>query len=158
MTDPNCKAWMEDPEGQKAHLASCASCAAEAAGLEASALSEDAPSLAETLEPRLPVAPWEGARHRSWGFLAAVLLVLVIGTAGLFFLLGVTFSEGMGAVVNEVGAPRSAIVVLAGAAGDLIRSASPTVLLILVVAVIAVNALLIYLLRRGPRGYDVRAR
>ena len=164
MTSLGCRRWLDDPDAMEAHARECPSCAARLAELNAL----DADLASTRLDPsgpigtavatRLPVAPWEGAAHRPWwlvaGITAAVALLAGVG----FLLVGLSpvgsIAELGRALVGRLDAGLS----LARSMSLILRSAPVGMHVLLALAFLAINALLVVMLRRGPRGYDVRPR
>lgn len=136
-----CDEYLQDPDANATHLASCPSCRA---------LEED---LALPIEIRhrplrveaLPLASWEGASHRTWplvgaGIVAALTLAVVLTAyAGISPLTVVTSSmPSLQAVLTFLQLTGRAI-------------GGPVVAVLFV----AINTILFFLLRRAPRGVDV---
>ena len=140
MTD--CQRYLEDPEGHAAHLAECADCR------------RMAEALAQNLDARvrvdeLPLAPWEGASHRSWPLVIGVALAVVAIAAALFAVAGTSpFAvAGMDSdLLTSIFRP-----LLSGA----ILNAPTSLQIKIVAAFLIVNVLFIVLLRRAPKGIDV---
>ena len=129
-----CQRFAEDPEGNAAHLRECAKCAAIYAGVPTHPVNVDA----------LPLAPWEGAAYRSWPLvIGGVLTVLAIAlalcaAAGISPILAI-------AIETQTQVSRAAFVY------QKLRPLGPVVF---AAAFVVVNSLLIFLLRRAPRGID----
>jgi hypothetical protein len=143
MNDQDCARYLEDPEGNAAHLAGCDACCALFGELEESV--EHAPLTIG----RLPLAPWEGAKHRAWPLVllgAAGVLALAVA---LFQVAGVSPMYGV-AAATKVPPPSSAMTLAADVSRALMRSAGGWI----IVGFLAANALLFALLRRSPRGVD----
>lgn len=160
MTDPACRRWADDPEGEREHLAGCESCRREAARLEAldRSLAAVAAEPAPHVAPELPVAPWEGAQHRAWGFVLLALVAVAALAAGLFVALGVSPLAAVADLARSVAESRKAVTLVTAALGNLLPAAPRRFDLGIAIGFVVVNALLLYMLRRGPRGYDVRSR
>lgn len=160
MTDPACRRWADDPEGERDHLATCASCRREAARLEA--LDRNLASVVAEPPARpareLPVAPWEGAQHRAWGFVILALLAVAALAGALFFALGISPLAAIADLARNVAESRRAVALLAGSLGALLPAAPRRFDVGIAIGFVVVNGLLFYMLRRGPRGYDVRSR
>jgi len=146
MTQDACQRYLEDPEANGAHLVVCAKCRAEAAALAAKAnvkpLSMDVNAL--------PLAPWEGSSHRPWP-LVLTLSVIVVAIA-----LALCDAAGMSPLHVAEGslASMEAIRGLLNSAASSLRQAPIGFQVAFGVAFLIVNALLIVLLRRAPRGID----
>lgn len=164
MTNPTCQRWMDDPEGSERHAAECPECGPRAAELRALDLrlaavsAEPAGSLAGLITDRMPVAPWEDARHRSWGLIAAVAAAVALMAAALFLAIGISPADGFAGLVRGVVGRREIFRLLSESAGTFLRQAPTSFHVLIGIGVVAINAILIAMLRRGPRGYDVRPR
>jgi ferric-dicitrate binding protein FerR (iron transport regulator) len=160
MTDPACRRWADEPEVERDHLATCASCRLEAARLEA--LDRNLASVAAEPPARqareLPVAPWEGAQHRAWGFVVLALLAVAALAGALFFTLGISPFAAIADLARSAAGSRRALALLTGSLGTLLPAAPRRFDVGIAIGFVVVNGLLFYMLRRGPRGYDVRSR
>ena len=161
MTEPVCRKWAEDPDGTtREHLASCETCRRDAAAHEqverglAAVAAEPAPIPVRDL----PVAPWEGAQHRAWGFVLLALLGVAILAGVLFYFLGVSPLAALTALAGTAAASRTALSLLTDSLGELLTAAPRRFDIGVAIGFVAVNAILFFMLRRGPRGYDVRSR
>ncbi|HSY49814.1 MAG TPA: hypothetical protein VLC46_13455 [Thermoanaerobaculia bacterium] len=146
MTDSACQRYLEDPEPNAAHLETCATCRAEAAGLAEKAGAEPAPIDLDAL----PLAPWEGSSHRPWG--------LVLGGAVVVIAIALALCDATGMsplhVAESSLASMEGIRSLLTRATASLRAASLGMQIAFGVLFLVVNALLIVLLRRAPRGID----
>ncbi|MGH9459551.1 MAG: hypothetical protein ACRD2J_18090 [Thermoanaerobaculia bacterium] len=110
------------------------------------------------LPHRLPVAPWEGAAYRAWG----VVLIAVLAVAGLaavlFAVVGISPLDGVRAAARLGLWSRAAMSSLSSSFGTMVHAAPRGMQLAVGIGFLVVNAVLIAMLRRGPRGYDVRSR
>jgi hypothetical protein len=141
-----CQRYLEDPEGNAGHLETCAECRAVNAALapradvDASPISLDA----------LPLAPWEGSSHRAWP--------LVLGAAAAVILIAFALCDLAG--ISPLHVAESSLTSIEARRGDLrsatewLRAAPAAMQVAFGVAFIVVNALLVVLLRRAPRGID----
>ena len=134
MNDDACQRFAENPEGNAAHLRECAKCAAIYGGVQTHPVNVDA----------LPLAPWEGATYRSWP------LVIGVGLAVLAIALALCAAAGISpflaiAIETQTQVSRAAFVY------QKLRPLGPFAFAALF---IAVNSLLVLLLRRAPRGID----
>jgi hypothetical protein len=150
MKDPTagnaCQLYLEDPEANAAHLETCAECRAVAAALAAKAEVEAAPIDVDAL----PLAPWEGSSQRSWPFVlggTAIVIAIALALCDAAGMSPLHVAEGSLASMETI---RN---LLNGAASSL-RAASIGAQVAFGVAFLVVNALLIVLLRRAPRGID----
>lgn len=154
-----CKAFLDDPEGHAEHLASCEECRALDRQLETldreivSGGIEPPASMADAVAGRLPVAAWEGASYRSWRLVVAVGVMLFAAAAGLFFLAGISPADALRSVFDS-SVPRVDLVGTGRSLAQLLREAPVGFHILIGILFIAVNAILILLLRRAPRGYD----
>ena len=149
MTQDRCQQYLEDPEAHPTHAAECASCRAVAEELRGA------------IEPRaagvqpLPLAPWEGASHRSWPLVAGVVLTVVAMAAAFFAAAGVSPRAEIGRALSSSVASTSAWASFLSSAGGALQHAPASLQILIAVSFLLVNALLIVLLRRAPRGIDV---
>ncbi len=153
MTAPGCDDYLADPEANAKHVETCDACRRAIAELDAA-----------TVEPRrdaipssLPLAPWEGARQRSWATAMGVALFVATLGALAFFAIGVSPIEGFLAAVTS-GLPGEGSEKLLGAIPNFLAGAPRRAHLLIVAAFVVVNVVLVALLRRRTRGYDVRPR
>ncbi|HEX7680570.1 MAG TPA: hypothetical protein VF713_20725 [Thermoanaerobaculia bacterium] len=150
MKDPTvgdaCQRYLEDPEANAAHLQTCAACRSVSAALSAQASVEPTSIDVNTL----PLAPWEGSSHRPWP------LVLGLGAVLVIIALALCDAAGMSPVhVAESSlASMDAIRGLVNSATTALRGASFGWQIAFGAAFLIVNALLVVLLRRSPRGID----
>jgi hypothetical protein len=134
MNDDACQRFAEDPEGNAAHLRECAKCAAIYGGVQTHAVNVDA----------LPLAPWEGATYRSWPLVIGVALAVLAIALALCAAAGISPFLAI-AIETQTQVSRAAFVY------QKLRPLGPFVFAALF---IAVNSLLVLLLRRAPRGID----
>jgi hypothetical protein len=159
MTDQNCLLHQEDPDRLAEHARSCTQCAAYLRELEQidQAVGAGIESRPVPIDPKsLPLAPWEGAGHRSWPLLIAAAAALATLAAILFAAAGVGPVEGLTGVARALA--RGNMIRLAVVFGESLREAPLRFHLLIGVAFIAVNVLFIRLLRRAPRGADASTR
>lgn len=146
MTQNACQQYLEDPEANAAHLRTCAACRAEAAALAAKTDAEPAAIDVDAL----PLAPWEGSSHRPWP--------LILGGAAVVIAIALALLDAAGLsplhVAESSLASMEAMRNLLNRAASSLRSASLGAQVAFGVAFLVVNALLILLLRRAPRGID----
>ena len=147
-----CQKYLEDPEGHAAHLAGCASCRAMIEELDARIA--DGPPVGPDSVKSLPLAPWEGAAHRSWPLaLGGILGVVAIATA-LFAVAGLspiaTLADAARASIPPAGVLSSIIRMAPGA----IQNAPAGLQIAIVISFVVINGLLFLLLRRAPKGID----
>src|SRR5438132_10855223 len=111
-----CRRFLEDPEANTAHLAECAACRAlfDQLNTPVAEASVDVPAL--------PLAPWEGASHRSWPLvLTGALAILAIAIA-LWAAVGMSPMRALTIGLNSGTAARASILT----AADAVRHASMT--------------------------------
>jgi hypothetical protein len=146
MTEDACQRYLEDPEANAAHLRTCAKCNAEAMALAENADVEP-PSIDLNA---LPLAAWEGSSYRAWP--------LVLGTTAVVAIVALALLDAAGmSPVHVVEGSLTSMEVLRtqlNRAAASLRSASLAMQVAFGVAFLIVNALLIALLRRAPRGMD----
>ncbi len=136
-----CEEYLEDPEGNAGHLQSCEMCRAITEELDDELPVSPRPLSLSTL----PLAPWEGARYRTWPLVAAGLLAV--------FTLAIVLSAAaevspLRAVTSSMPSVQALLTFfqLTGRA-----MGAPVVALLFLV----INSVLFLLLRRAPRGADV---
>jgi hypothetical protein len=144
MTDQRCQRYLEDPEAHAAHLEECADCRALIDSLDADL---PVPPLAVG---DLPLAPWEGAAHRSWGLVLSLTLLVLAAAVGLWFAAGTSVSHEVESSVGSFDMLRS----LVRMTGDAAQHAPTGWQIAVLLGFLVVNGLLIALLRRAPRGID----
>ena len=147
MNDRDCQRYLEDPEANESHLATCAECRALGTGLE-----DEAEARSLVVHPdSLPLAPWEGASHRSWPLVAGGALTVLALAIACGLVSGVSPMHVVNAGMISVDGARAFILDSA----TTLRGASLAGQIGFGVLFVAVNALLYVLLRRAPRGFDV---
>ena len=136
-----CEEYLQDPDAHAAHLETCANCRSleEELGLHVDVqhrpLSMDA----------LPLAPWEGASHRTWplvgaGLVAALALAIVLSAYA-----GISPKTVFSASIPSTEALLTFLQLTGRAIG----------LPIVAVLFVVINTILFLLLRRAPKGVDV---
>ena len=141
-----CDDYLQDPEANAAHVESCAACRAIADELAAPI---EAPAARPIALDALPLAPWEGASHRTWPLVAAGLAAVLVLTVLLFIAAGITSVPGAAqAIVSEV-PPVQGLLKLFRHTGSALGGPAVAVLFV------AINTILFLLLRRSPKGIDV---
>lgn len=156
----DCEAYRRDPEEHPSHPENCAACrelveAPDAvAGPIGTLQVEPPPAFAQSVATRLPVAPWEGASHRSWGLaLAAFGLVVLLATA-VFLAAGIAPLRGLQTAITGSLLPGLNPVRIFESFSAIIASAPSSFHITAGIGFVVVNLLLYFLLRRPPRGYD----
>jgi hypothetical protein len=158
----DCKRFMEDPERERAHAESCADCRkflVDLDRLDADIASTTVESnVAARVGKTLPLAPWEGAHHRSWALTLAIAAGVILLTIGAFFAGGVSPIAGIVETVrNGMATPLGWITVVRSLPRVLSRAPMPFHFFV-VAAFVLINVLLYLLLRRAPKGYDAASR
>lgn len=137
----NCDAYLEEPEAHEAHLETCAECRS---------IAEELDNIVEIV-PRplkldaLPLAPWEGASHRTWPLVAAGVVALLALATVLWVATDLSPLRVLASSVPSW----AAIVKMLQLTG---RALGVPVFAVLFVAI---NTILFLLLRRAPKGIDV---
>ena len=143
MTDNECQRYLEDPEANQEHLAECEECRVLFDTLGISV--DEHPVRVGTL----PLAPWEGAAHRSWPLIAGGVALVAIALM-LCIVLGVRpfdlVQRPLVSMVDEYGQ--------ISAYASALREASIAWQIAFGVVFVVINAVLVLLLRRAPRGID----
>lgn len=134
-----CQRYAQDPEANAAHLAECAKCREIYAALDAPI--ESQPVRVEAL----PLAGWEGAGYRAWPLVIGGVLALAAIALGLCAAARISPLAAL-----EAGA-RFDWRGLLQMATQAVRPLGPIGFSVLF---LAVNTVLILLLRRAPRGID----
>ena len=142
MTSDHCTRYLEDPEAHSAHLGECAECRAMQQQLEARVVSQ--PVRVDVL----PLAPWEGADHRSWPLVVGGALTVTAIAAALF---AAASTSPIDLLVQSFRGSVAIVRSMVGVGGGLLENAPILVLGSFVI----VNAILFALLRRAPKGLDV---
>lgn len=159
-----CRRFMEDPELEQEHALTCDECAAlldQPDALDerlAELRLEDPASMADRFAGEMPVAPWEGAKHRSWGLVLAGAIAILGLAAAAFSLVGVSPTTGISDAVRGSLSSQVGWVRLFRVAPELLREAPLQFHVFLFISFVSVNFLLYLLLRREPRGTDASNR
>jgi hypothetical protein len=143
MNRESCQRYLEDPDANASHLAECAECRALADSLQSSVLGPRS-SVTE-----LPMAPWEGAAHRSWPLVAAGAIAVAVIAALLFAATGTSPLEILRGKLPS-GDVFASLMRL-----RFVQNAPISWQIFIVTAFVIVNGIFIALLRRSPRGLDV---
>ena len=137
---------MEDPEGHAGHLETCAECRAVEAALAAKTDLKSTPISLDAL----PLAPWEGSSHRAWPVVLGASAVVVAIALALCAIADISPLHVAQRSLKSMDAVRG----LLQNASESLRAASLGAQVAFGVAFIVVNALLVILLRRAPKGID----
>ncbi|HEX3584218.1 MAG TPA: hypothetical protein VH087_20810 [Thermoanaerobaculia bacterium] len=134
MKTPDCERYIEDPEANASHLETCEDCRA--------LFGADAAVRTPKIDVQaLPLAPWEGAQHRSWPLVGAAAVAIFALAAALFTASGASPADTLLANIPTLSRLQALVVVM--------RQAP---IMVVGVLFVVVNTLLIALLRRSPRG------
>jgi predicted anti-sigma-YlaC factor YlaD len=147
MTEERCQRYLEDPEANAEHLAECEACRLLAANLEADTPDTAIPALNVD---RLPLAPWEGAGHRSWGVVVGGSIVVLVIALAVCTWADVPPLRVMQSSLGTLTAMRSTITF----AADRLRQASMAWQIAFGLLFVTAGSVLFALLRRAPRGID----
>jgi len=141
-----CQRYLEDPEGNAAHLQECAECRALFDALGVSM--EDRRSRLSVDE--LPLAPWEGAAHRPWALVAAIAIAALTLSILFFIYAGTSPLSVLSAEMTRLQAMREIFRLTSNA----VRTAPLVWQVTIGVLFVVVTTILVLLLRRAPRGID----
>lgn len=147
-----CDDYLQDPEAYAAHLQSCAECRAIAEELSAAV---DLPVVRPLPVDALPLAPWEGASHRTWPLVAAGVIAILILAIVLFVAAGISPLKGIARAVTSTVPSVDLMVNLSELAGGALHKAPVAWHITIAVSFVAINTILFFLLRRAPKGLDV---
>ena len=140
----SCQRYLQEPEAYAAHLAECEDCRAlfDTLGLP---LTHQPVAVEE-----LPLAPWEGASYRPWPLVAGGALLVLVAAVLVCFWAGVPPMRIVQSSLRTVQTARVTI----DTAADALRQASTVWQIAFGFLFIAVNTVLVLLLRRAPRGIN----
>jgi hypothetical protein len=141
-----CDDYLLEPEEHAAHLATCVTCRELEEAMRGDADEIDAPHAMNV--DALPLAPWEGASHRTWPLVIAGLVGVLGLAVALTFAAGISSLRGIATMVYSTVPPVEGLVKLFQHTGQALGA--PMVGLLFVI----VNTVLILLLRRAPKGID----
>lgn len=148
---PDCERYLEDPEAHAAHVETCAECAAMFSELDSSIEIEPRPMQLDAL----PMASWEGARHRTWPLVIAGALSVLVLAVVLFLAAAISPARGIArAVASEFPSVELLMNVTQLASGTL-HNAPVTWHIAIAISFVVINTVLFLLLRRSPKGIDV---
>jgi hypothetical protein len=141
-----CQRYLEDPEADPRHVETCAECRAVSAALAAKADIEPKPISLDAL----PLAPWEGSSHRAWPLVLGAAAIVIIIALALCDAAGLSPLHVAESSLASIDARRG----LLRSASDWLRGAPAMWQVAFGLAFVIVNALLVVLLRRAPKGID----
>lgn len=145
MNPAACDQYLAEPEEHADHLRECESCRALFGGLETPAVDVRPLPVRE-----LPMASWEGAAHRAWPLVAGGALAVLALALALFVTAGVSSASGIVDAITSSLPPLGAVMTIFSSMAKISGSGQIAIF----IAFIAVNALLVLLLARSPRGID----
>jgi hypothetical protein len=144
-TSERCRLYLEDPEAHAAHLQECAECRALF-----EEMSERVGHRPVTVDA-LPLAPWEGASHRSWPLVVGGALTVFAITGALFAAAGPSAIQAVRSSLPSL----DIVMSIFRLAGGAVQNAPTTWQIGIAISFVIVNAIFLALLRRAPKGIDV---
>ncbi|MBV8516802.1 MAG: hypothetical protein JO197_05290 [Acidobacteria bacterium] len=141
-----CDDYLLEPEEHAAHLATCVTCRELEAAIRGDFDEIDAPRAMNV--DALPLAPWEGASHRTWPLVIAGLVAVLALSVGLTVAAGMSSMHGLTSMVYSTVPPVEGLVKLFQHTGQALGAPMVGVLFVVV------NTVLVLLLRRAPKGID----
>jgi hypothetical protein len=152
MTTTNCEQYLEDPEAHAGHLETCAECRAVFGELDTEIDVAPRPLQLDAL----PMANWEGASHRTWPLvIAGAVSVLVLATV-LFLASGISPLQGIASAVRSTFPSIELLMNVTNIAGGGLHKAPLAWHIAIAVSFVLINTVLLFLLRRAPKGLDVK--
>ncbi|HEX6160681.1 MAG TPA: hypothetical protein VF111_10975 [Thermoanaerobaculia bacterium] len=148
---PDCERYLEDPEAHAAHLETCADCSAMFGELDSAIEIEPRPMQLDAL----PMAGWEGARHRTWPLVIAGALSVLVLAVVLFLAAGISPARGIARAVASEFPSVELLMNVSQLAGGTLHNAPVTWHIAIAISFIVINTVLFLLLRRAPKGIDV---
>jgi hypothetical protein len=145
-----CDDYFEDPEKNAAHLESCDACRAMVEELDAPIEVQHRPMSLDAL----PLASWEGAKHRTWPLVAAGAAAVLILAVVLFLAAGTPPLRGIATAVVSSFSIETSMKFLQYL-GSGLHGAPMLVHVTIAVLFVVINTILFFLLRRAPKGIDV---
>ncbi len=145
-----CDDYFEDPEKNAAHLESCEACRAMSEELDAPIEVQHRPMRLDAL----PLAPWEGAKHRTWPLVAAGAASVLILAVVLFLAAGTPPLRGITTAVASSFSVEASVKFFQYF-GTGLQGAPMLVHVTIAVLFVVINTILFFLLRRAPKGIDV---
>jgi len=140
-----CERYLNDPEANASHIADCVECASLFGNVATKPISVDA----------LPLAPWEGAAHKSWPLVIGGALAVLCIAAAMFTIAGVAPLNGIAHALASTIPSFTTLQLLLRYVGDGVQHAPAPLQIGVAISFLVVNTLLVVLLRRAPRGIDV---
>ena len=146
-----CDEYLEDPEAHAAHLESCDACRALVEDLDDEIEVQHRPINVEAL----PLAPWEGASHRTWPLVAAGVVAILVLAVVFFLSAGISPLRGIAGAVSSTVPSLDLMVNLSELAGGALHNAPAMWHIAIAISFVVINTVLFLLLRRSPKGIDV---
>jgi hypothetical protein len=150
-----CEQYLEEPEAHEEHLGECEACAAMFGELDAPLAALSGSEAGSVSLDALPLAPWEGASHRTWPLVIVGALSVLILTAVLFLAAGVSPLRGIVHALLSAVPSLEILLDVSQMAGGALHRAPAAFHVAVAVGFVVINSLLFLLLRRAPRGIDV---
>jgi hypothetical protein len=149
MKNESCQRYLEDPEANASHLDTCEECRALFAPGDI--------AVRETVieADTLPMAPWEGASHRSWPLAIAAGVVVLFSAVTLSLMAGIAPITGLLRSLSTAIPSADLILSASRLVGNGLQHAPLSWQLAIGAGFLAVNTVFFLLLRRAPRGIDV---
>ena len=146
-----CEKYLEDPEANAAHVESCAACRARVEDLDDEIDVQHRPIDLEAL----PLAPWEGASHRTWPLVAAGAVAILVLAVVFFLSAGISPLRGIADAVTSAVPSIDLLMNLSRLAGGALHHAPAMWHIAVAISFLVINTVLFLLLRRAPKGIDV---
>ena len=146
-----CDEYLQDPEAHAAHLESCDACRALAEDLDDEIEVQHRPINVDAL----PLAPWEGASHRTWPLVAAGGVAILVLAVVFFLSAGISPLRGIADAVSSTVPSLDLMVNLGELAGGALHNAPAMWHIAIAISFVVINTVLFLLLRRSPKGIDV---
>jgi hypothetical protein len=143
-----CEDYLQDPDGNAAHVQSCALCRAIVEDLDGQVEIRHRPLSIDAL----PLAGWEGASHRTWPLVAAGVTSILILAVVLFFAAGTSPLRGIAGAFTSGVTSVEALSTFVRLFGRGLHGAPPVVHITVGVLFVIINTILFLLLRRAPKG------
>ena len=156
-----CQRYLDDPDANLGHLDSCASCREMTGRIDAvgdiliAARVDSAVSGVDT--NALPLAPWEGANHRSWFLVGLTVASILVLALILFLAAGVAPVDGFRQAMVGQFSPGTVLRLVFGF-GETLLTAPVAFHVTVAGAFVLINLIFLWLLRRSPKGIDASSR
>ncbi|HET7436181.1 MAG TPA: hypothetical protein VFN10_15835 [Thermoanaerobaculia bacterium] len=147
-----CEQYFEDPEAHASHLDECEACRVLFGELDDDAIA--APPAPVRVDA-LPLAPWEGASHRTWPLVIAGVLSVAILAIVLFISAGQSPVHGIAQALVSAVPSLELLMNVTQMAGGALHNAPLQWHVAIAISFVVINTILFLLLRRAPKGIDV---